>query len=107
MRLPTLTDWSKTVDRLTEVALRLQAVERAFSQRLGPGRNHDRVSSATYSFMQRNERETRDLTSTEAQLELMKDDYYALKGWDVRTGLLTRQALEKLDLPDTADRLGL
>jgi aldehyde:ferredoxin oxidoreductase len=37
----------------------------------------------------------------------MKDDYYRLKGWDVKTGLLTRPALEKLDLSDVADRLGI
>ena len=39
------------------------------------------------------------------QFERMKDDYYALRGWDVATGLQTRLTLEGLGLKDVADDL--
>jgi len=34
--------------------------------------------------------------------EKMKDEYYELRGWDVATGLQTRQQLESLGLPEVA-----
>ena len=37
--------------------------------------------------------------------ESMKDEYYQLRGWDVRTGLQTRAELEDLGLHDVADDL--
>lgn len=37
--------------------------------------------------------------------EKMKDEYYALRGWDVTTGLQTRARLEELDLGDVAHGL--
>jgi aldehyde:ferredoxin oxidoreductase len=39
--------------------------------------------------------------------EKMKDEYYQLRGWDVRTGLQTKVALEELGLEDVADDLGV
>ena len=49
----------------------------------------------------------RQLGVTKAELEQMKDDYYALMGWSRETGLPTRQTLEKYNLSDVADILGL
>lgn len=37
--------------------------------------------------------------------ENMKGEYYRLRGWDVESGLPTRQSLERLDLADIADGL--
>jgi aldehyde:ferredoxin oxidoreductase len=37
--------------------------------------------------------------------EKMKDEYYGLRGWDVATGLPTREALERVDLKEVADGL--
>jgi len=37
----------------------------------------------------------------------MKDDYFELMGWDVKTGLPTRATLERCGQSDVADRLGL
>jgi len=39
------------------------------------------------------------------EFEKMKDEYYMLRGWDVATGLQTREALEKVDLSDVAQDL--
>jgi len=44
------------------------------------------------------------------KFEKMRDEYYQLRGWDVATGLQTRQTLEDLELNDIAedlDRRGL
>lgn len=44
------------------------------------------------------------------EFEKMKDEYYELRGWDVKTGLQTKANLESLDLEDVAEdmeRLGL
>ena len=32
----------------------------------------------------------------------MKDEYYSLRGWDVKTGFQTRKKLEELNLEDIA-----
>ena len=37
--------------------------------------------------------------------EKMKDEYYAIRGWDVKTGLPTREGLEALDLKEVAEGL--
>ncbi|MBN2238282.1 MAG: hypothetical protein JW712_00790 [Dehalococcoidales bacterium] len=39
------------------------------------------------------------------EFEKMKDDYYTCRGWDVETGLQTRQKLHELELDDIADDL--
>jgi aldehyde:ferredoxin oxidoreductase len=35
----------------------------------------------------------------------MKTEYYRLRGWDVHTGLQTREKLNELGLSDVADEL--
>ena len=32
----------------------------------------------------------------------MKDDFYDLRGWDIKTGLQKKSTLEELDLADVA-----
>ena len=44
---------------------------------------------------------------SEAELEKMKDDYYRLMGWNLETGILMRETLEKYGLADVADSIGL
>jgi len=39
------------------------------------------------------------------EFEKMKDEYYHLRGWDVATGLQTREALDKVGLSDMAQDL--
>ena len=39
------------------------------------------------------------------QFEKMLDEYFAFRGWDLRTGIPTRKTLESLDLRDVADEL--
>lgn len=37
-----------------------------------------------------------------SEFEKMKDEYYALRGWDAATGMQTRESLEEAGLPDVA-----
>jgi len=39
------------------------------------------------------------------KFEEMKDEYYGLRGWDVRTGLQTKATLEGLELGDVAEEM--
>jgi aldehyde:ferredoxin oxidoreductase len=39
------------------------------------------------------------------KFEQMKDEYYLLRGWDVKTGLPGREVLERLDLQEVAEGL--
>jgi len=39
------------------------------------------------------------------KFEEMKDEFYLIRGWDVKTGFQTRECLEGLDLADVADQL--
>ena len=39
------------------------------------------------------------------KFEEMKDEFYRIRGWDVKTGFQTRECLEGLDLADVADQL--
>ena len=40
------------------------------------------------------------------KFEDMKSEFYALRGWDVPSGLPTKAKLQELGLPDVADDLG-
>jgi aldehyde:ferredoxin oxidoreductase len=46
-------------------------------------------------------------TVDRAKFEKMKNEYYALRGWDVATGLQTRAGLVQIGLKDVADELAL
>jgi aldehyde:ferredoxin oxidoreductase len=39
------------------------------------------------------------------KFEKMKDEYYELRGWDVKTGLMKKDTLKKLDLADIIEPL--
>jgi len=46
---------------------------------------------------------SRGMVITEEMLEKMKDEYYAVRGWDSATGIPTPERLLSLDLPDIAE----
>ena len=96
-----------TADDVARAGLRMQYLERAFGARLGMTRDDDRVSKAYFNRPLPGVKDHRKLGVNEEELEKMKDDYYRIMGLDVRTGMPTRAGLEKLSMPDVADRLGL
>jgi aldehyde:ferredoxin oxidoreductase len=96
-----------TIDDVSKAGLRLQYLERAFEANMGMTRDHDRVSSLYFHRPLATVKDHRKIGVSEEELEKMKDDYYRLMGLDIRTGMPNRAGLDKLDMPDVADRLGL
>jgi aldehyde:ferredoxin oxidoreductase len=47
----------------------------------------------------------KNLVVDRKQFERMKDEFYDLRGWDVKTGLQKRTTLEALDLADVAETM--
>jgi len=92
---------------LKEAALRMHNLERAFNSKCGLTRKEDRVSKGYYDRLRPQGKLMPEIGFTEADLEKMKDDYYQIMGWDLQTGIPTRQTLEKVGLADVAKKLGL
>jgi len=95
------------VDILNEAARRMHHLERAFVGKCGLTRRDDKVSKAYYGRLRPGGKLMPEINVTEAELEKMKDDYYRLMGWDLETGMPTRETLEKYGLAGVADSLGL
>jgi aldehyde:ferredoxin oxidoreductase len=88
---------------LQMAARRVRSLERAYDVRDGVTRERDVLPGRLYEqpmpgFFP-------DDVVDRAKFEAMKDEYYGLRDWDVRTGIPTRQTLEALDLADVADDL--
>jgi aldehyde:ferredoxin oxidoreductase len=92
---------------LVEAGLRMRNLERAFNCKCGLSRNDDRVSKGFYDRIRPEGKSMPELSFSEVELEKMKDDYYQIMGWDLQTGVPTRQTLEKFGLADVAAALGL
>ena len=48
---------------------------------------------------------SKGMVITEEMLEIMKDEYYGVRGWDGSTGIPTPERLLSLDLPDIAEEM--
>jgi len=95
------------VGTLAEAATRMHHLERAFGGKCGLTRKHDTVPKAFYERLRPGGKPMPEIGCTEAELEKMKDDYYKLMGWDLKTGMPTRGTLEKYALADVADSMGI
>jgi aldehyde:ferredoxin oxidoreductase len=98
---------SVAAETLIEAASRMHQLERAFNCQCGLTRRDDRVSKAYYGRLRPAGKLMPEISATEAELEKMKDDYYRIMGWDLQSGIPTRRTLEKYQLADIADKLGL
>jgi len=47
----------------------------------------------------------KDMKLEQDKFEKMKDEFYTLRDWDVKTGILTEETLKKLGLEDVAKDL--
>jgi aldehyde:ferredoxin oxidoreductase len=93
------------VDTLTEAATAMHHMERAFLGRCGLTRSDDKISKAFYGRLRPGGEPMPEIGINEAELEKMKDDYYNLMGWDLKTGMPTRETLLKYGLVDKDDSL--
>jgi aldehyde:ferredoxin oxidoreductase len=78
---------------------------RAYNAREGIGREADVLPKKMKKALAGGRTDGQSLD--EAELEQAKDWYYAMSGWDVDTGILTREKLEELELGWVADELKL
>ena len=86
---------------LLEVGERIWNMERAFNIREGFGRKDDYLPKR---FAEESPQRGPAAGQTH-NTDVMLDDYYTARGWDLRTGAPTRQTLERLGLHSVADDL--
>ena len=103
-------------DTLFKFAKRVKNLERAYNAREGMTRETDSLpkkfmdQTITYSRFDYQDTQNIRLVQRTAVLETskfekMKDEYYALRGWDIATGIPTRETLEQTGLKDVAHDL--
>jgi aldehyde:ferredoxin oxidoreductase len=93
-----------TVDDLFEVARRVMNLERAYNVREGRTRDHDKLPRRFHEHSAP-DGEFKGELMHEDRFERMKDEYYALRGWDVKTGIPTKRTLLDYGLPEVAEDL--
>ncbi|MEE8469756.1 MAG: aldehyde ferredoxin oxidoreductase family protein [Dehalococcoidia bacterium] len=91
-------------EMLFDLAKKVRNLERAFCVREGMTRDTD---SLPKRFMDRPVEQGPDKGAVlkSDEFEKMKSRYYALRGWDIATGIPTREALEQTGLGDVAEDL--
>jgi aldehyde:ferredoxin oxidoreductase len=91
------TGWNVTIDEILTVGERRLNMMRAFNARQGMTRKDDKLPKKFLKPLQ-GTGPTAGVAWSEAELERVKDVYYALAGWDAATGNPTPQKLEALQL---------
>lgn len=86
-----------SIDRLFEFAKRVKNLERAYCVREGMTRETD---SLPKRFMDKPLKEgaSKGAVLETSKFEEMKSKYYALRGWDIASGIPTRETLEQYGL---------
>ena len=127
MLLSAVTGREVNEEELSQIGERVFALNRAIQLRDGHRGREDDVLSETY-FIEREEppADIFDIYNPERylpgkgdelishkskaldreQVTKLMDEYYELRGWDVKTGLLKKKILERLDLIEIEDLLG-
>ena len=89
-----VTGWDVDVDELLAVGERRLNLMRAFNAREGIGREEDRLPKKMFQALKGGESD--GVALTEEEIESALDMYYELAGWDVESGMPTREKLENL-----------
>jgi aldehyde:ferredoxin oxidoreductase len=100
-----ITGWDVSMDELLLVGERRLNLLRAFNAREGIGREQDVLPKKLSKALTGGRSE--GLLVAEEELEQAKDWYYELAGWEVETGMPTRNRLEQLELGWVADDIGI
>ena len=89
---------------LVTIAKRVRNLERVYNVREGMTRNKDSLPKGFMDHpLKKGDSKGSVLASTE--FEKMKDQYYALRGWDIATGIPTRETLVQIGLEEIAHDL--
>ncbi len=85
---------------------RIVNVQKALNSRQGLTRKDDNFSvPEKFSREPIKEGPYKGSVVSVVELDMMLDDYYKGRGWDVKTGLQTRKKLEQLGMQEVADVL--
>ena len=93
-----------TANELSVYQQRVRQLERSFNCREGLRREHDTLPARYFTDLAPGGY-FGGITMDRSNLEVMKDHYYELRGWDLTTGVPTRATLKSLNLKDVADDL--
>jgi aldehyde:ferredoxin oxidoreductase len=93
-------------EKLRAASQRIRNVERAFLVREGITRKDDRVvGKVANEPIQEGVPSQIGLAFDQEKFSKMLDEYYEVRGWDVETGIPTRETLHELGLDDIAEDL--
>jgi aldehyde:ferredoxin oxidoreductase len=90
-----VTGWPLSVADIQQIGERRLNLTRAFNAREGAGRNRDTLPSRLFDVPLTGG-VSDGLFIPRAELETALDDYYAMAGWDVATGVPTKAKLDEL-----------
>ncbi|MHB1415256.1 MAG: aldehyde ferredoxin oxidoreductase family protein [Chloroflexota bacterium] len=96
-------DLPMSEDDLMLAGRRVTTLEKAFNVREGATRADDRLP---WRLMNEESPDRPGAINSQAELDGMLDEYYALHGWDGRTSWPRRETLEMLGMADVAAELG-
>jgi len=99
------TGQSYTVSKLNECVERVMNIERAYEIREGMDRRYDTLPRRFFEEPIKDGK-YKGAAIDRSRFEEMKDCYYALKGWDVKTGIPTIDKLDALGLKDVIPTMG-
>jgi aldehyde:ferredoxin oxidoreductase len=88
-----------TVSMLNECVERVMNIERAYEIREGMDRRHDTLPQRFFKEPVKDGK-YKGVHIDRVKFEEMKDQYYELHGWDVKTGIPTPDKLDELGLKD-------
>jgi aldehyde:ferredoxin oxidoreductase len=93
-----------TPEDVMRIAERVYNLEKAYNVRLGLNRKDDTLPER-YFLEALSPGPLEGFAIEKRNFDRMLDDYYQCRGWDIETGIPTRETLERLDLGDVADDL--
>jgi len=96
-----ITGWDVSIEELLRVGERRLNMLRAFNAREGIDRAQDNLPEKMWKPFKGGPTDGWKLDKQE--IEQAKEVYYSLAGWDVETGVPTREKLDELDLNWVAD----
>lgn len=96
-----VTGMDLSIEEAEQTAERMWNVIRAFAVREGTRRENDTLPKR-FLTQPIPDGPSQGMVVTEEMLEKMKDEYYAVRGWDRASGIPTPERLLALDLPDIA-----
>jgi aldehyde:ferredoxin oxidoreductase len=99
-----VTGMNLKLPELVDITDRIWNVERSFNCREGARREHD-VQAIRFMTEPIPDGPSKGMYSPKDELEMLKDKYYELRGWDKTTGIPTKDTLKRLNLNKQAEDL--